>query len=56
MRGLKQFEDKGHHAAIKEMNQLHERAVFEPINIDDLTPIEKKQAIESLIFLTEKRS
>jgi hypothetical protein len=47
MRGLKQFGDKGQQAAVKEMKQRYERAVFEPINIDDLTPIEKKQAMEA---------
>jgi hypothetical protein len=56
MRGLNQFGDKGQHAAVKEMKQLHEEAVFELINIDELTPIEKKWTMESLIFLTEKRS
>jgi hypothetical protein len=50
------LETKDRHAAVKEVKQLHERAVFEPINIDDLIPIEKKRAMESLIFLTGKRS
>ena len=35
------------------MNQPHKRAVFEHISTKDLTPLERKRAIESLIFLTE---
>ena len=37
------------------MRQLHERIVFKPVMIEDLTPLERKRAMESLIFLTEKR-
>ena len=37
------------------MKQLHDRVVFEPIRIEDLTEIEKRRAMESLIFLVEKR-
>jgi hypothetical protein len=55
-KGLKVFKDKGHAAALGEVGQLHHRSVFEPINIANLTPDEKRHAMESLIFLTEKRS
>ena len=37
------------------MRQLHERAVFEPIRVNDMTQVERKRAMESLIFLVEKR-
>ncbi len=37
------------------MKQLHDCVVFEPILIADMTPLERKRAMESLIFLTEKR-
>jgi Reverse transcriptase (RNA-dependent DNA polymerase) len=37
------------------MKQLHDRAVFKPIDIGTLTQQEKKRAMDSLIFLTEKR-
>jgi hypothetical protein len=36
------------------MRQLHERAVFKPIRVDDMTQIKRKRAMESLIFLVEK--
>jgi hypothetical protein len=54
-KGLKTFGDRGKEAAQKEMKQLHDRVVFEPILIADMTPQERKRAMESLIFLTEKR-
>ena len=38
------------------MNLLHMRKVFEPINPSDLTYEERKKAMESLIFLTEKKN
>jgi hypothetical protein len=53
--GIKKFGERGTHAAHKEMKQLHERVVFEPIKISDMTQLERKRAMESLIFLTEKQ-
>jgi hypothetical protein len=52
---LKQFGGKGYNAAFDEVHQLHERAVFKPINVKDLTQLEHKRAMESLIFLGEKQ-
>ena len=37
------------------MKQLHDRNCFELVNITTLSPTEKKRALESLIFLTEKQ-
>ena len=54
-KGLKKFGDKGYEAASGEMKQLHDRECFTPINVQDLTPVEQKRALESLIFLVEKR-
>jgi Reverse transcriptase (RNA-dependent DNA polymerase) len=54
-RGLSEFGDKGYNAALGEMQQLHERAAFEPIHISDMTQQERKRAMESLIFLVEKK-
>jgi len=53
--GLKKFGDKGSEAATKEMKQLHDRKVFKPIMSSELTSQERRRAMESLIFLTEKR-
>jgi hypothetical protein len=55
MKGLKKFGRKGREAAYKEMKQLHERVVFKPIKVAELTEQEKRRAMESLIFLVEKR-
>jgi hypothetical protein len=53
--GLKKFGTRGKEAAHKEMKQLHDRKVWKPVKITELTAREKKRAMESLIFLTEKR-
>ena len=48
--GIKKWGDRGKAAALKEMKQLHDRVVFEPISIDDMTSLERKCAMESLIY------
>jgi hypothetical protein len=37
------------------MRQLHDRECFKPVMKESLSPTERKRALESLIFLTEKR-
>ena len=54
-KGLKRFKKKGYDAAFGEMKQLHDRVCFDPINPRTMTLEERKKAMESLIFLTEKR-
>ena len=54
-KGLKVFGEAGRAAATKEMDQLHRRNCFTPISVKDLTPSERKKAMEALMFLTEKR-
>jgi hypothetical protein len=54
-KGLKKFGDKGKEATLKELEQLHDRECFTPIDVNELTPTEKKKAQETLMFLTEKR-
>jgi hypothetical protein len=54
-KGLQKFGHKGHEAANDEMKQLIERGVFKPVDISTLSQQEKKRAMDSLIFLTEKR-
>jgi hypothetical protein len=53
--GLKKFGEAGKEATMKEMRQLHDRVVFKPIRISEMTSRERKRAMESLIFLVEKR-
>ena len=38
---IRHFGDEGKKAVYKEMRQLHNRAVFEPIHIDEMTQKEK---------------
>ena len=40
---------------LKEIGQLHNRACFKPMRVEDVTPEEKRQAQMSLTHLTEKR-
>ena len=54
-KGIKKFGDKGYESAKSEMKQLHDRNCWTPIQISTMTPQEKKKALESLIFLVEKR-
>ena len=42
-------------ATYKEMKQLYDRTVFRPVKVESLTTLERQRAMESLIFLTEKR-
>jgi hypothetical protein len=54
-KGLKAFGKKGYNAALSEIQQLHDRVVFRPIHVNDLSQQEKNRAMESLVFLVEKR-
>jgi hypothetical protein len=54
-KGLKNFVQKGYDAALGEIKQLHDRVVFKPMHVNELLQQEKKRAMESLIFLVEKR-
>jgi hypothetical protein len=53
-KGIKAFGADRHQAGHEEMKQLHNHVVFIPLLVEELTQIEKRRAMESLIFLTEK--
>ena len=53
--GIKLFGDKGREAAFKELEQLHLRKVFHPLDINELPHEERKKALESLIFLRKRK-
>ena len=53
--GICKFKRRGFDAAKGEMKQLHDRSCWKPISVDTLTPTERKKALESLIFLVEKK-
>jgi len=54
-RGLQKFGERGKASTLKEMKQLVDRECFYPIKRSTMTSTERKRALESLIFLTEKR-
>ena len=54
--GLRIFGEEGYATVRKEMQQLHDRKVMQPINRKDLTPAQKREALGHLMFLKKKRS
>ena len=54
-KGLKVFGESGREAAIKEVKQLLQRTCFVPLSVKELTPEERRKAMEAILFLTEKR-
>jgi hypothetical protein len=54
-RALNKFKVKAEEAASKELMQLHMKDTFEPQDVKALTGDQKKSALESLMFLKEKR-
>ena len=55
-KGIKKFGTKGYQSALNEMKQLHDRDCWTPIKLQSLSKSERKKALESLIFLVEKKS
>ena len=53
----KKIEERGVKRNEKELHQLHDRTCFSPpgISVAEMSPDEKKKAMEALLFLTEKR-
>jgi hypothetical protein len=54
-KGLKKFQGKAEDAVSKELMQLHMKDTFAPQDATELTEKQKKGALESLMFLKEKR-
>ena len=55
-KGLKKHGKRGEDAVLKEITQLHDRACFEPIEVEDMTPEEKQQVQTALTYPTEKET
>lgn len=53
--GQKLFGERGIDAVLKEVKQLHDRDVVEPINPNKLTKEDKRSALSYLMFLKEKQ-
>ena len=54
-RGIKKFGKKDCEATLSEMQKLHDRECFKPINIKDVTESEHCKEVRSLLFLVDKR-
>jgi hypothetical protein len=54
--GLQKFADRGNTAVMKELTQFHTMNVFCPMNPKKLTRDDRRNALSSLMFLTEKQS
>jgi len=52
---LEKFGNKGQDACAKDLEQLHTRSCFRPIDVSTMTPTERKKAQHGLMFITEKR-
>ena len=55
-KGLKKFGKAGEEAAKKEMQQLHDRGCWTPVNISEMMAEEKRKAQRALAYLTQKKS
>ena len=49
-KGYKVLGDSGQKAAFNEVDQLHKRGVFKPIDPSNLSKAERSRVLESLIF------
>ena len=52
---IKKLGEQGRKASLDEMKQIHDRVVFRPIRIDNMSETERKHAMESLMFLVQKK-
>lgn len=53
--GIKEFGEAGVDAVVKELQQLHDRAVLKPRQAETMTREEKRAALHYLMFLAKKR-
>jgi hypothetical protein len=53
---IKTFGDAGVDAVLSELKQLHTRKVLEPKDASKMTPMQKKRALQYLMFLKNKRN
>jgi len=54
--GLKHFGKGGEEAVTSELTQMHDMHTYVPIDPESMTPQQKSETLNSLIFLTEKRN
>ena len=54
-KGLKKYGKRGQAGAEKELEQLHKRTCFTPLDVSKLSSDEKEKAMNALMFLSEKK-
>ena len=54
-KGIPLFGDKAEQATTEELQAIHDMGTYEPLDASKLTRDEKRDALESLLFITEKR-
>ena len=54
-KGIELFGEKGEKAVTKELTHMHDMKVYHPMDPKELTREQRKEALLSLIFLTQKR-
>eukprot|EP00956_Cyclotella_meneghiniana_P026461 scaffold57247_cov37-Cyclotella_meneghiniana.AAC.7 len=54
-KGIRLFGDRAKESVTKELKQLHDYVTYIPVHAHDLTPKQRRDALASLIFITEKR-
>jgi len=52
--GIKNYGEKGKQATVTEIKQLHDRSCFKPLDVNKLADKQRRQAMNSLFFITEK--
>jgi len=53
--GTKKSGEKGKQAVVTEMKQSHDRSCFKPVDANKLTDKHRRQTMNSLFFITEKK-
>ena len=54
-KGIQLFGDRARESVSKELQQLHDYKTYTPVFAHELTPEQRREALNSLIFITEKR-
>ena len=54
-KGIALFGDKAEKATTKELQAIHIMCAYEPLDASKLTRQERRDALESLLFITEKK-
>ena len=54
-KGIKLFGDKAEDTTTTELRAIHDMGTYEPLDTSKLTREEKRDAFESLLFITEKK-